>query len=90
MHKGVCVVFWLENRRPMSKEFVDMPITIAVNFCGELRKRIQAGEVLSHVCMVSESVNNLTLAGVSDELPPGYDWMMRRKPFTPGRPSGGK
>jgi len=73
----------------MSESSPGADIGLPLKLCEALRKRAKAGESISHVCLTTESIDNVTAPGVSDKLPEGYDWMMRRRPFVPGRPSGG-
>ncbi len=64
--------------QPHHKLFLSAELTQALKFCEELRKRRREGERLSFIGMVSEDPNCVGEQGVSDVLPPGYDWKKRR------------
>lgn len=83
-----CVIFWIEDGHAKHEQSELAIIAPALKRCEELRNRAKAGEAIEHVCMSTKSIDNVTLPGVSDKRPADYDWMMRRKPFVPGRPSG--
>jgi len=81
-------VFWIENGKPHNEMFETSLVAEPLALCEELRKRAKAGEPIVHVCLSSDMIDNVGLAGVSDKLPIDYNWTKRRRAYTPGRPSG--
>lgn len=79
------VVFWLEDDAPKCERFFGDTISKALAHCEVLRRSARDGANISHVSIVTELVDNVTLPGVSGDLPEGYDWKKRRKDYVPGR-----
>lgn len=82
---SVSVVFWIEDGLAKSEEFIGNLINPALDKCESLRNEAKAGSNISHVCMSTDMVGNVTLLGVSDILPSDYNWTKRRTTFNPGR-----
>lgn len=78
-------VFWIEDGQPQSKLFRTPTSTTALAFCQDLRRRAHAGAELFHICISSDMIDNVSLPGVNDKLPDGYEWKMRRRDYEPGR-----
>ncbi|WP_119155069.1 hypothetical protein [Caldimonas tepidiphila] len=79
------VVFWLAPAddepgapagllRPQARAFGSSELSQALAHCESLRR---AG--MRHVAISSEPDESVTLPGVSDALPEGYDWKKRRE-----------
>lgn len=72
------VIFWLQDGKPMHQAFPGSDIGPSLAYAESLRKRRRDGEHITHVTTSTELVENVTLPGVSDKLPDGYDWTKRR------------
>lgn len=69
------IVFWLDVLGgPQAKEHTSTEMLAALKLAESLRK-----EGHRHVCISSELPDSVGKSGVSDVLPPGYDWKKRRQ-----------
>ncbi len=78
-------VFWIEAGRSRHELFILEDVREPLAWCEELRKLAKNGAPISHVCISSDVTSNVGEPGVSDKLPEGYNWTMRRRAFVPGR-----
>jgi hypothetical protein len=78
-------VFYIDpkTRAPGVELFEDTEMTLQLAACKRLR---EAG--MLHVCPSTDFADKVGQDGVSDVLPEGYDWTMRRHVGPVGRPSG--
>lgn len=79
------VVFWMEGGEFRGKLFACDDSSEPLRLCEDLRRRRKNGELIGHVSISSDLIDNVTVGGVSDELPKDYNWTMRRRTFLPGR-----
>lgn len=70
------VVYWLRQGQPFVQAFDDAQLLPALAFAeGKRKEKDDAGGTLNqHVVINSELGDCVSKAGVSDELPEGYDW----------------